>query len=222
MAGRTAVGARRRGRARRPRPVVPGGGRAPRCSSSRAVAAGSSPVPGTPGARRRRPASWRSGARSSVSRPRSRAWSASWSGSAPARARARRSRGSRSSTRSTGSTAAPPIGRTLEFAFKAPERSGRVVFELEDATLTARDKHCCSTAPSCGWSAASTSSLVGPNGVGKTTLIDAAGGARRELGGGQAAHAATTSSSGYLSQHAEELGRHGAARCSRRPSARPG
>ena len=43
--------ARRRGRAGRPRPLVPGGGRRPRCSSSRPGAGGSSPARGTRGAR---------------------------------------------------------------------------------------------------------------------------------------------------------------------------
>ena len=50
---------------------------APRCSSSRPGGRASSPGPGTPGARSRRRASWRSGARSSASRRRSSASSAS-------------------------------------------------------------------------------------------------------------------------------------------------
>ena len=32
----------------------------------------------------------------------------------------------------------PADGAALEFAFKPPERSGRVVFELEDASISAR------------------------------------------------------------------------------------
>ena len=103
----------------------------PRCSSSRPGAAASSPGPGTPGARRRRRASSRWAARSSASRRRSRAWSASSSASARARARARRSRGSSGWRRSTASRRDPRDGRALGFAFKPPERSGRVVFELE-------------------------------------------------------------------------------------------
>ena len=49
----------------------------------------------------------------------------------------------------------PADGASLEFAFKPPERSGRVVFELSrDVSRSATG--CCSTTPSCGSSAAST------------------------------------------------------------------
>ena len=50
------------------------------------------------------------------------------------------------------------------------------------------------TTPSCGSSAASTCRSSGPNGTGKTTLIEALAG-ERPLDGGQAAHRATTSRS---------------------------
>jgi ATP-binding cassette, subfamily F, member 3 len=50
-------------------------------------------------------------------------------------------------------------------------------------------------------------SLVGPNGVGKTTLIDALAG-RRELDGGKL-RTGHNVQFGYLSQHAEELGARG-------------
>nr|MBA2516729.1 ABC-F family ATP-binding cassette domain-containing protein [Solirubrobacterales bacterium] len=66
----------------------------------------------------------------------------------------------------------PRDTREMGFAFKKPERSGRVIFELEEGHLEVpgrvlidkgalwieREEHV---------------SLVGPNGVGKTTLIDA-------------------------------------------------
>ncbi len=103
---------------------------------------------------------------------------------------------------------------TLEFSFKAPERSGRVIFELregrveiegagdgggplvllDDAELwLERGEHV---------------SLVGANGAGKTTLIETLAG-RRPLGQGKLStgHNVTV---GYLSQHAEELGAGGA------------
>ncbi len=98
----------------------------------------------------------------------------------------------------------------LEFSFKAPERSGRVIFELHNARVQIdgagegggplvlldsaelwleRGEHV---------------SLVGPNGAGKTTLIETLAG-RRPLGAGKLStgHNVTV---GYLSQHAEELG----------------
>jgi ATP-binding cassette subfamily F protein 3 len=103
-------------------------------------------------------------------------------------------------------------GRALEFAFSAPERSGRVIFELLDARIDVgeagpesitllqdvelwleRGEHV---------------SLVGPNGTGKTTLIETLAGHREPAAG-------TLSTGhnvklGYLSQHAEELGAGGA------------
>jgi len=96
----------------------------------------------------------------------------------------------------------PRDGRELAFAFKPPERSGRVVFELSDGRLEVpgrvllddvelwleRGEHV---------------SLVGANGTGKTTLVHALAG-RRELDGGKlkVGHNVTL---GFLTQHAEEL-----------------
>ena len=96
---------------------------------------------------------------------------------------------------------------TLKFDFKAPERSGRVVFELtggrievgdpggrvrvlvEDAELwLERGEHV---------------SLVGPNGAGKTTLIDTLAGLR-PLAAGKLATGHNVKL-GHLSQHADEL-----------------
>jgi len=95
----------------------------------------------------------------------------------------------------------------MTFDFKAPERSGRVVFELtggrvevgsappkvlfDDAELwLERGEHV---------------SLVGPNGAGKTTLIDTLAGVR-PLAAGKLATGHNVKI-GHLSQHADELAR---------------
>ena len=116
----------------------------------------------------------------------------------------------------------PTDGAALQFAFKPPERSGRVVFEfsgrvsvgervlIDDAELwLERGEHV---------------SLVGPNGAGKTTLIEALAGLRaldepasgrpepdgptRADGGPVVAGRLRTGHNvkiGYLSQHADEI-----------------
>jgi ATP-binding cassette subfamily F protein 3 len=100
----------------------------------------------------------------------------------------------------------PRNGKSLGFAFAAPQRSGRVVLELEKATLHAGDKELLHDAEL--WlERGEHVSLVGPNGAGKTTLIETVSG-RRELEKGKLrrGHNAVI---GYLSQHAEELGSDG-------------
>ncbi len=101
---------------------------------------------------------------------------------------------------------APGDGRALGFNFEAPSRTGRVVFEVEGGTLGVggrtlledfelwleRGEHV---------------ALVGPNGAGKTTLIEALAG-NRTLDGGKLRRG-HNAKLGYLSQHAEELGRQG-------------
>jgi len=93
-------------------------------------------------------------------------------------------------------------GAALSFAFKPPERSGRVVFELEDGRITAGEKTLLEHAEL--WlERGEHVSLVGPNGAGKTTLIDTLAG-RRELPTGKL-RTGHNVKLGYLSQHADEL-----------------
>src|SRR5579875_2864517 len=101
----------------------------------------------------------------------------------------------------------PKDGAGLEFAFKAPSRSGRVVLELEDATLQAGEMRLLDDAEM--WlERGEHVSIVGMNGTGKTTLIETLAG-RRELVSGKL-RIGHNVQIGYLSQHAEELGAAGA------------
>src|SRR4051812_43059408 len=97
----------------------------------------------------------------------------------------------------------PRDGRELGFSFAAPQRSGRVVLELENASLRAGDKELLHDTEL--WlERGEHVSLVGPNGAGKTTLIETLAGNRElEKGKLRRGHNAEI---GYLSQHAEELG----------------
>ena len=93
-------------------------------------------------------------------------------------------------------------GAALSFAFKPPERSGRVVFELEDGRIEAGEKMLLEHAEL--WlERGEHVSLVGPNGAGKTTLIDTLAG-RRELPAGKLRTGHNVKLA-YLSQHADEL-----------------
>jgi ATP-binding cassette, subfamily F, member 3 len=96
----------------------------------------------------------------------------------------------------------PKDGKSLGFAFKPPERSGRVVFELEDGLLEIGDRVLVRDAEL--WlERAEHVSLVGPNGSGKTTLISALAGLR-ELDGGKLRRGHNVKL-GLLAQHADDL-----------------
>ena len=101
----------------------------------------------------------------------------------------------------------PRDREALKFDFKAPERSGRVVFELIDGRVEV------GSAPvrvlldgaNIHLERGEHVSLVGPNGAGKTTLIDTLAGVRPLAAGKlRTGHNVKI---GHLSQHAEDLGR---------------
>jgi ATP-binding cassette, subfamily F, member 3 len=99
----------------------------------------------------------------------------------------------------------PRDGKGLEFEFSAPERSGRVIFELLDGRVEVGQPAITLLEHAELWlERGEHVSLVGPNGTGKTTLIETLAG-RRPLAAGRLStgHNVTL---GYLSQHAEELG----------------
>ena len=108
-------------------------------------------------------------------------------------------------------------GAALQFAFKPPERSGRVVFELRGRHVEVGDRVLLDDVEL--WlERGEHVSLVGPNGAGKTTLIETLAGRRRTLrprertapiagppvvtGKLRTGHNVKL---GFLSQHAEEL-----------------
>ena len=102
----------------------------------------------------------------------------------------------------------PRDHRSLGFSFGSTERTGRVVLELEHGRLEVPGR----TLVEDGelWlERGEHVSLVGPNGVGKTTLIEGLAG-RRPLEAGRVKTGHNVQLA-YLSQHAEELGTEGTA-----------
>ena len=99
----------------------------------------------------------------------------------------------------------PRDEKGLEFEFSAPERSGRVIFELLDGRVEVGDPAITLLEHAELWlERGEHVSLVGPNGAGKTTLIETLAG-RRPLAAGRLSTGHNVAL-GYLSQHAEELG----------------
>jgi ATP-binding cassette subfamily F protein 3 len=105
----------------------------------------------------------------------------------------------------------PRDGKGLEFSFKAPERSGRVIFELLDGRVevggdadTGEPAIVLLEHAELWLERGEHVSLVGPNGAGKTTLIEALAG-QRDFADGRLSTGHNVKV-GYLSQHAEELG----------------
>jgi len=99
----------------------------------------------------------------------------------------------------------PKDQRSMAFEFKKPERSGRVIFELEDGRIEVGDQPRVLLDHAEMWlERGEHVSLVGANGTGKTTLITALAGERPLQGGKlRIGHNVKV---GFLSQHAEELG----------------
>jgi ATP-binding cassette subfamily F protein 3 len=90
----------------------------------------------------------------------------------------------------------------LQFAFKPPQRSGRVVFELEDGRIEVGERVLLDRAEL--WlERGEHVALVGPNGAGKTTLIETLVG-ERELKAGKL-RTGHNVKLGFLSQHSDEL-----------------
>jgi ATP-binding cassette subfamily F protein 3 len=100
----------------------------------------------------------------------------------------------------------PRDGKGLGFAFKPPERTGRVVFEIEDGDLRIGDRDLLRDFEF--WlERGEHVTLVGANGTGKTTLISTLAG-ERQLDAGKLRRGHNLKV-GLLTQHAEELGSSG-------------
>jgi ATP-binding cassette subfamily F protein 3 len=98
----------------------------------------------------------------------------------------------------------PQDGAGLSFEFKLPERSGRVVFEVEQGRIAVGEPPITLLDDVELWlERGEHVSLVGPNGSGKTTLIETIAG-ERPLAAGKlrTGHNVTV---GFLSQHSEQL-----------------
>ena len=96
----------------------------------------------------------------------------------------------------------PRDGKGLGFSFKPPERTGRVIFEIEDGVVRIGERTLLDKAEF--WlERGEHVSLVGANGTGKTTLLKVLAG-ERDLDAGKIRRGHNLKV-GLLSQHAEEL-----------------
>ncbi|MGH3065575.1 MAG: ribosomal protection-like ABC-F family protein [Gaiellaceae bacterium] len=96
--------------------------------------------------------------------------------------------------------------RTLGFDFLSPPRTGRVVLEADDISLSAGDKPLLSDATMVVERGEKVA-LVGPNGSGKTTLLEAMlGRFAFDAGTAKLGHGVVP---GYFSQHTQELPKRG-------------
>jgi ATP-binding cassette subfamily F protein 3 len=99
----------------------------------------------------------------------------------------------------------PKDGQALEFRFATPERTGRVIFELEGGRVEIGKPPIVLLDKAELWlERGEHVTLVGPNGTGKTTLIETLEG-RRALAAGKLSTGHNVKL-GYLSQHADEIG----------------
>jgi ATP-binding cassette subfamily F protein 3 len=96
--------------------------------------------------------------------------------------------------------------RTLGFDFLQPPRTGRIVLEADDISLSAGDKRLL-TETAMVVERGEKVALVGPNGSGKTTLLEAMlGRAAFDAGTATLGHGVVP---GYFSQHTQELPKQG-------------
>jgi ATP-binding cassette subfamily F protein 3 len=100
----------------------------------------------------------------------------------------------------------PADGRSLSFSFREPERSGRVVFDLEGGRIEVPGRVLLDDV-SLVVERGEHVTVVGANGSGKTTLIETLTG-RRPLPEGKL-RSGHNVSVGYVSQHEEELAESG-------------
>ena len=114
-----------------------------------------------------------------------------------------------------------PTGARSRSRSARPSASAASCWSSSDARLGVGAGRMSARSGRCGWSAASTSAWSAPTARARSTLVAGAGRASASSRPASCA-AATTSSLGYLAQHTEVGGRAERRRCSRTPSRRRG